>query len=301
MEKIKVLRSMLFVPVTKPKFFVSAPKSGADGIILDLEDSVPLHEKEKGRQAIKEAISAVGVGGADVLVRINNDSDHLLKDLDACVWPGLDGIMIPKVEKATDITLVDRVVSQFEKKRNLEAGSVYLEIDFETAKGIVNAQDIIPASPRVLSVGFGAGDYCRDVGIVPSSDGRELLYAFSRLITLAKAMEVQAKGILGTIVDVQDLESFEQMAIKARNLGSDGSPCIHPKQVEILNRVFSPSRERIEWAENVIEAFEKGSQEGIGASVLDGKMIDYGSYRHAKAILNVAKAVEAKEQGMKTL
>lgn len=299
MGKMKVLRSMLFVPVTKPKFFVSAPKSGADGIILDLEDSVPIHEKEKGRQAIKEAISSVGVGEADVLVRINNDDDNLLKDLDACVWPGLEGIMIPKVETAADVTLVDNVVSQLEKERDLELESIYLDVDFETARGIVNAQDIIPASPRVLSVGFGTGDYCRDVDIVPSPDGRELLYAFSRLITLAKASGVQAKGILGTIVDVRDVASFEHMAIQARNLGSSGSPCIHPKQVEILNRVFSPSRERIEWAENVIKTFEKGSREGIGAFVLDGKMIDYGSYRHAQKIMDVAKAIEEREQRMK--
>jgi citrate lyase subunit beta/citryl-CoA lyase len=296
MAEIKVLRSILFVPVTKPEFLEPAINCRPDGIMLDLEDSVPYDRKAEARELIKESIHSLKkVGGIDVVVRINNDVKNLIKDLDSCVWPGLDGIMIPKLESDTEVILADKLIGQWEKERDLQGASIYFILALETTKGIINAHSIISSSPRAISVGLGAEDYCLDLGVIPSAEGTEILYAFSKMVTLAKAMGIQATGILGTITDVQDLEGFEQKATSAKKLGSSGSPCVHPKQVKILNRVFSPSQETVDWAKRVIEAFERALQEGVAALMLDGKMIDYPVYGRAKAIIDLVESIEKKE------
>ena len=293
---MKILRSLLFVPTTKPNFYESAARSKADAIILDLEDSVSATEKDKARSMLAKAITLLAESGAELLVRINNDPIHLDADLEACVIPGLSMVMIPKVESATEVTEIAAKLDRLEREKRIALGVVGLEIDFETAKGVVRASEIVSASKRIISVGFGAGDYCRDIDIIPSAEGHELLYAFSRIITVAKAAGVQPKGLLGTLFNVSDLDGFEQMAIRSRRLGSTGSPGIHPKQVSVLNCVFSPSPETKDWAQRVVAAFEERSAQGEAAFRLDGQMVDYASYRKALDVVGMVKAIEEKEQ-----
>ncbi len=287
-----VWRSMLFVPATKTKYQESAVGSGADAIILDLEDSVAINQKQNARQGLGAAMEIVDQSGADVLVRVNNEPEHLEADLEAGVVPGLSALMIPKVESAAEVAKVCRVLDRLEKDRSLEPQAIGLEVDIETAKGLVAIKEILSVSPRIVSVGFGAGDYCRDLGIIPSSDGLELLYAFSAIITQAKAAGIQARGMLGTLFDFRDLEGFERMAVRSRRLGSAGSPCIHPKQVSILNKAFSPSEDELAWARLVVDEFEKKSARGEAAFSLRGKMIDYANYREAKDLLTVFEGSE---------
>jgi citrate lyase subunit beta/citryl-CoA lyase len=291
-----ILRSLLFVPITKPKFYESAARSKADAIILDLEDSVPAADKAKARSMLAEAIAFMNKSGAEVFVRINNDPDHLDADLKACVIPGLCAVMTPKVESAAEVAGIAAKLDRFEREKGLASGTVGIEVDFETAKGVVKTSEIISATQRIISAGFGAGDYCRDLNIIPSADGHELLYAFSVIITTAKAAGVQPKGLLGTLFNVTDLDGFEQMAIRSRRLGSTGSPCIHPKQVDILNRVFSPSPEANAWAERVVKAFEERSAQGEAAFRMDGQMVDYATYHQALDVLGMVKAIKEKEQ-----
>ena len=282
---MRVLRSMLFVPALKTKYQESAAKSGADGVIVDLEDSVAISEKENARQSLATAVEVVGKNGAQVLVRINNEPEHLKADVEASAIKGVSTLMIPKIESPSQVVEISQMLDRLEKDRSLEPGFIKLDVDIETAKGLVAIKEILGSSERIVSVGFGAGDYCRDLDIIPAPDGLELLYAFSTVITHAKAAGIQAKGLLGTLFNFSDLQGFEQMALRSRRLGSSGSPCIHPKQVEILNRVFSPSQDDLAWARRVVLEFEKRAAQGEAAFALDGQMIDYANYRQAKDLL----------------
>ena len=295
---MSVLRSMLFVPTLKTKFHESASKSGADAVILDLEDSVAIPEKDNARKMLSVAVDVVGRGGADVLIRINNEPEHLKADLEASVIPGVTSLMIPKVEFPEQVTEIAKARERVENKRARNPGSINIDVTIETAKGLVEIEKILKASQRIISIGFGAGDYCRDLNITPSPDGLELMYAFSKVITYAKAAGVQPKGLLGTLINVRDLEGFEQMALRSRRLGSTGTPCVHPSQVEILNRIFSPSKAELAWARRVVEEFEKRSSEGEAAFTLDGKMIDYANYYQAKDVIAASGVSEPEKTGI---
>lgn len=279
------LRSMLFVSVLKNDFQESAARSQADAIILDLEDSIPISEKDNARQKIRVAVEVLGQNRAKVIIRINDTMDHLKADLEASIIPGVSSLMIPKVESAAKLTEISQMIDTLEKERSLEPNSIRLDVTIETAKGLLSIREILGASNRIISIGFGAGDFCRDLDIKPGPDGRELLYAFSSIITHAKAFGINAIGVLGTLFNVEDIERFEQMAVRSRRMGSTGSPCVHPKQAEILNRVFSPSREDLAWARRVVTEYDKRSKRGEGPFALDGKMIYYANYRQAKGLL----------------
>ena len=292
----RVRRSSLILPVNVPRFIEKAHTRGADAIVLDLEDSVPAAENASARKLVKDALLLVERGGAEIAVRVNNDPALLSDDIDASVWPGLASLSIPKVETAAEIERLAAQVERLERARGLPVGHVKLSIAIETTKGLLACASIATASPRIVTMGVGPEDYCLSLGVEPSADGIELLYGVSMVVTVCKTVGIQAVGLLGCIAGFRDLAAFEGAATRARNLGCEGAGCIHPEQVVVLNRVFSPDPQKVEYARRAVEAFEEGVKRGTASVNLDGKMVDVPVYRRAQLILQRANAIAELER-----
>jgi len=292
----RVRRSSLILPVNVPRFIEKAHTRGADAVVLDLEDSVPQAEKASARQLVKDSIPLVARGGAEVAVRVNNDPALLSDDIDASVWPGLASLSIPKVETAAEVERLVAQVERLERARGIPAGHVKLSIAIETPTGILACESIATSSPRIVTMGVGPEDYYLSLGVEPSADGIELLYAVSRVVTVCKAVGIQSVGLLGSIAGFRDLAAFEAAATRGRSLGCEGAGCIHPEQVVILNRVFSPDPERVQYARRAVDAFEEGVRRGTASVNLDGKMVDIPVYRRAQVILERAQAIAELER-----
>jgi len=292
----KVKRSTLSVPVNIPKFVEKAHLRGADAIMLDLEDAVPPSEKKNARTLIKEAIPLVARGGADVVVRINKDLPLISHDVDASVHPGLDGIVLPKTETPEDVHTLERQVEKLERDRGIANGHIRFHILIETPKGLLRVEDIARSSNRTLSMAIGMEDYCMELGVEPSVDGIEIFYPVSRVVTVCKALGIKPMGLLGSIGNFGDLEGFEHSADRARQVGCEGAACIHPNQVTVLNRVFSPAADKVAYAKRVVQAFEDGVNSGTASVNVDGNMVDIPIYYRAKTILEKADAIEVLEQ-----
>src|SRR4030095_215958 len=235
-------------------------------------------------------------GGGEVVVRVNNDPAHLWDDADAAVHPGLDGIALPKAEAPDQIRELVERVGRVERERGLTPGHVRLSLAIETPRGLLQAEAIAAASPRIATLGVGVEDYCLELGVEPSSDGIELLYAVSHVVAVCKVAGVQPTGLMGSIAGFRDLPAFERGADRARQLGCEGAGCIHPDQVDVLNRVFSPHPAQVDYARRAVEAFEEGERRGTASVNLDGKMVDIPLYKRAQVILPRARAVEQAER-----
>jgi citrate lyase subunit beta/citryl-CoA lyase len=291
-----VRRSTLILPVNIPKFVEKAYQRGADAILLDLEDAVPPAEKENARKLIKNSISLAARGGAEVGVRINKDPSWLPLDVEASVYPGLDGITLPKTESAEEVRQLEALVEKLERARGIKPGHIEFSILIETPRGLLKAQEIAMASPRIESMTVGMEDYCLELGVEPSPEGLEIFYPLSWIITVCKAAGIRPMGLLGSIAEFRDLQGFEHAAARARQLGCEGASCIHPDQVPVLNRVFSPPPEKVEYARRAVEVFEEGVRRGTASVNLDGKMVDIPVYNRSKRILQRAEAIAAVER-----
>jgi citrate lyase subunit beta/citryl-CoA lyase len=296
--KRTIQRSLLIMPVNVPRFLEKAHQRGADAILLDLEDSVPLAEKEKARRAVRESIGLVGRGGADVLARVNNDSALIQDDLEASVYPGLHGVFLPKVESPDQVTALDDDVRRLELDRGMTPGRLRLSIHVESPKGVLHMQEIAAASPRIESMSLGTDDYCLSMGIQPSVDGAELFFPLSVMAVVCRAAGICPMGVAGSVADFSDAQAFRNAAERARALGFFGAYCIHPGQVSILNDVFTPSAESVQTARRIIEAFDRASAEGRGSTSLDGRMIDRPICNQARQIVELADAIADKEAFM---
>ena len=294
-----VLRSPLFVPGNSMRMINKAATLPADAIVLDLEDSVPLPDKETARVMSRDTIRVIKSTGAHVFVRVNALTTGLTaEDIQSVAVEGLDGIVLAKAETKSDIVKSGRMLEKAEKNRGIAPGSLKIIPLVETAKGVINAYEIASASERIVAVGFGAGDYYRDLGRSTSSlspEQTELLFARSQTVIASQAAGVQA---LDTVFFglLTDMDSFVKEATLAFKLGFKGKLLIHPTQIEITNRIFSPSPEEVAYAGKVVAAFEEAQTKGLGAVSLEGKMIDYMTYRQAKDLVALAQTIADKEE-----
>lgn len=285
-----ILRSLLFVPAHRPRFIERAPTAGADVVCLDLEDSIPWDEKPHARQMAKEAIPAMPRTGYLLFVRVNGLHTGLLEqELDAIVGPQLDGISLPKTDSARTMRQVDAYLTELEKARGLPVGQVKIIPWIETAIGLVNAYEICTASPRLIGASFGAEDFATDMGFKRTKESKEIEYPRAAMAVACRAANKLA--IDTPEPDYADLEHLERDSRFALSLGYRGKYCIHPSQVEVVNRVFTPAPEEVEEARQVVEAFEKeGIAKGLAAIAVDGKMIDTPIYLRARRLLSWAQA-----------
>ncbi len=290
---MRLLRSMLFTPGNNMRMIHKAGTLDADAVILDLEDAVPMAEKETARIFIKDSIERVGAGGAAVFVRVNAVITELVaEDLRWSTQRGVTGIVLPKTESQEDVVEAEKLIQELEGERGMEQGVLVLMPLLETAKGVLNAWEIATASERVIALAFGAVDFTRDMGTSLSVEGTELFYAQSHVALVARAAGVLA--IDSPCIDMADPEKLVQEARKARQLGYRGKLLIHPNQIEPVNRVFSPSESEVAYARRVAAAFRQAEAQGLGAISLDGTMIDVANARQAEDLLSWAESIARK-------
>ena len=272
---------------------------GADGAVLDLEDAVPVDEKVAARDAVRQAIPAVKSGGGLVYVRINPigrktdfSADLGMGDIEAVVCAELDGLVVPKVESAEELIQIDKTVTNIERQLGMTEGSLEIQPLIETASGLWNAYNIARSVPRVRTLQFGAGDFSRDVNMAWSRDEIELLYARSRLAVVCRAAGIDAP--IDTVwVRLDDAEGLANSATQAKNLGFQGKLCIHPKQVEIVNRAFSSvSAEELAQAKTIVDAFAEALSRGSASTSVDGMFVDYPIVEGAKRVLELHARTE---------
>ncbi|MCH7999912.1 MAG: CoA ester lyase [Chloroflexi bacterium] len=293
---IPILRSILFVPSIVERFVTRAPETGADVVCLDVEDSVPPAEKAKARAAAAEAIDGMPHGGFATYVRVNGLHTGLLEDdLLAVVRPGLNGIVLSKAHTAETVRRADHYLTILERQQGMETGTVSIIPLVESAEGILNSREISAASPRLVGLSLGAEDLAVDMGLQRSEEAREIEWPRAQLATAAAAADLAA--IDTPEPDYTDMEHLERDSSYARSLGFRGKYCIHPGQVEVVNRVFSPTGQEIAEAKDVIRLLDnEGIAKGIAAIPVNGKMIDTPIYWQAKRLLRWAEAAEISTQ-----
>lgn len=276
-------RSLLFVPAHVPRFVEKAHERGADGVILDLEDSVPQERKGEARRQLNESMAKVGRKGASVLVRVNRGLRALAADLDVAVMAGVDALVLPKVESAEWVSEIANAVTELELEKNLALGHIRFVAQIETPVALQRLAAIASAHPRMIAMALGPEDFSAAVGGAPESD--LLLAPNLAVLFAARAAGLIPLGFVGTIGDFSDTSRFREVAMHARRLGFVGALAIHPAQVAILNEAFSPSPGEIEWALRVVTAQQDAAARGLYAFAMDGKMIDPPVVRRAHEIL----------------
>jgi citrate lyase subunit beta/citryl-CoA lyase len=269
-ETSRLRRSLLFVPGGEPRKLEKARGAAADTLLLDLEDSVAPARKDEARGIVAAALRAGGFGDAEVAVRVNAPGTADFEaDLEAVVAAGGSVLLIPKAESVESVAAIDA------RLRGLGAGGerVRLLLLVETPAGIARALAIGGASPRVLGLCFGHADFSLAMGL-PASDSSRGVVHHARC-TLAIAAKACGVAPIDTVfLDVRDDAGFRDDAQLGLDLGFEGKLCIHPRQVEIANAVYTPGEEQIEYAQRVVEAWGRAEAEGRGVFALDGKMID---------------------------
>jgi citrate lyase subunit beta/citryl-CoA lyase len=287
------LRSFLFAPGNHARRVEKALSLDADAVILDLEDAVATAEKTATRDLIAAASTRPRRGL--FYVRVNAvDTEFCYGDLVGVVHQGIDGIILPKVESAAGLATADWLLAQLERDRRLTHGGIDLVPIIETARGLDRLREILGAGTRVRRIAFGAGDFTLDVNMVWSRGEAELSHARAAIVTASRAARNEAP--LDTVwVDLADADGLEASARTALGFGFQGKMCIHPDQIGVVNRVFTPSAAEIAFAERVAAAFAKAEAEGSAAFQLDGKFIDYPIVYRAQRILDRIGAIRRRD------
>jgi citrate lyase subunit beta / citryl-CoA lyase len=290
---MRAYRSILFVPGHRPSWVDKAIDAGADCVVLDLEDSVPDQEKVGARALVADAIRRVRATNDEVglFVRVNPLATRLTGgDLEAVVVPGLNGVFAPKIERETDVLQYDALLDHFEARNGVE-GLEYI-VPVETVQAIQNCREVALASPRVgAMIGPSAehADIARAVGYEWTPEGLETLYLRSRVLLACREARIHA--LTGLWEDLENLEGLREFATRGRQLGFRGMIAIHPKHVETVNAVFSPTAEDIEFYGGMVQAYEAAAANGTGALRYRGLHIDKAHYDKAVEWLDRAAQI----------
>lgn len=282
----RLLRSLLFVPGNNSRFLEKAKSLSADIICFDLEDSVPIEEKKSARNLIKNALQNRSEYNSEIYVRTNSPISGLIPDdLKEIIQKGVDGIVIPKVDTASDIKKIEKIMIGLEKKHKLKPIEIIASI--ESTQGVVNSYSIASSSKRVSALVFGVFDLLNDLGVEYTKNPKGAMYSRAKIPVDAKAAGKYAIDAIWQ--DLDDTIGLENDSISAKNLGYVGKSIIHPNQVDIVHKVFYPTHSEIEWAKKVIEAYDLAKKNKKGATTVDGKMIDEVHYKRAATLLNSVK------------
>jgi citrate lyase subunit beta/citryl-CoA lyase len=281
------MRSLLFAPGNHPRRVEKALGLAADGVILDLEDAVAVSEKVAARPAVTQAFDKPRTG--KLYVRVNAlTTAWCYGDIAAVVQPGLDGIILPKVEHAHELQTADWLIGALESERGLPAGAIDLIPIIETALGISNLRTICQSRTRTKRLAFGAGDFTLDMAMSWSRSESELLPYRSACVVESRAAGLEAP--MDTVwADLRDPEGFVASTQHAAALGFQGKMCIHPDQIAPTNAAFSPSDAAIAHAKRVVEAFDKAEAQGLASIQLDGQFIDYPIVQRARRVLEAVR------------
>lgn len=286
---MRARRALLYMPGDDLRKIRKATTLNVDCICMDMEDGVALNRKAEARQTIAEALQTLDFGRSERLARINAIGSGFEADDLAIVLPAHpDGIVIPKVENAEQIRWVSQVIARHEAQNGWPSGSICLLVVVETARGIVNLAQIAAADLRLQAIIFGAEDFAGDIGATRTTEGWEVFYARSAVVTYAAAHNLQAIDMV--YIDFNDIEGLRREALEGACMAFAGKQIIHPNQVEPVQQAFTPNDEAIAYARRVIQAFEEHQRAGKGAFALDGKMIDAPIIKAAERVLALAEA-----------
>lgn len=285
-----VKRTWMFVPGHAQRFIDKAMSLSCDVMMLDIEDGVTPAEKPAARELIAEALGRPKEpGGPARFVRINAvGGEHSEADLRAAVRPGLEGLVLPKVQSAQEVQTVAAYLDGREAEVGLERGSVALAAAIETPRGLFNALAIADSSPRMVALMFGAEDYGWELGLpaVREEEAAELLHARSIIVAAARAAHVQPVDAVWP--DLGDEDGLRLDIAKARRLGFGGKALFHPSQIDAINAAFAPTPAEIDYAERVTDAFDEAFARGEGSIAFEGRLVDRPIAERARATLRRA-------------
>lgn len=291
------LRTLLFAPATHARHVEKALGGPADGVILDLEDAIAIAEKPAARLAARQALTARGVGrGQRVYVRVNGlTTPFTYDDLREVVGPGLDGIILPKTESAAQLATVDWLLTQLERAAGLAESAIEVMPIIETAAGVAHLSEIASASTRVRRLNFGAGDFSLDTNMTWTAGHEGILWARIQVVIASRAAGLEAP--LDTVyAQLADDGGLRMEADQAKRLGFQGKACIHPRQVDIVNAVFTPAAAEIAEARAIVDAFAEAEAQGVASIRIGGQFIDYPVAARAQRTLDLAAQIERRER-----
>lgn len=272
-------RSLLYIPATATRFLARAAQRGADAIVLDLEDAIAPAHKRQARALLAPAIAGLK-GAGPVLVRINADEALWREDTEAALSAGCDGLVIPKVESATE---VQRVAAWADAHGR---GTLPLQAIVETPRALLRLGEIVHASPRLASLAFGGEDFATALGVPPTP--RTLSLPAQAVAIAAVAAGLHPVGLAGTIGNYADLADFAELAQRSRALGMRGAACIHPAQLPALHAAFGASEEELCQARDIVQAYAHALAKGQGAVAVAGRMVDAPIAERARRLLRDA-------------
>ncbi|HBZ20064.1 MAG TPA: citrate lyase ACP [Bacteroidales bacterium] len=276
--------SRLYIPGNTPSMMINSGLHSADGIIFDLEDSVSPEKKDEARILVRNALRQIRFNGAERMVRINQ-GERGMKDLEFVVPQNVNLILIPKCEDAEVVRGIENRISEIRTQQRL-SNPVYLMPIIETTLGVEMAFEIARSASGVVAMAVGLEDLTADMGVQKTKEGKETLYARTRIINAAKAASIQP--IDSVFSDVDDMESLHQNVLSAKALGFEGMGCIHPRQIRVIREGFAPGPEEIERSEKIVLAFENARSRGLGVVALGSKMIDPPVVARAQKIIDLA-------------
>jgi citrate lyase subunit beta / citryl-CoA lyase len=290
MTDIGSIRTALFAPGNHPERIDKAIKSTADAIILDLEDAVPLPEKAQTRLIVAQKIEQHAA--RYIIVRVNSLETSLLNaDIPEILLPGLNAIMVPKIQKPEDIQNIHLLLTEKEKIKGKEPNSVGLIYLIESALGVENTFRIASATKSIARqqrIAFGGADYTLDMRIQMSKSGEELSYPRARITVGCRAAGIHVPLDTPFMINMKNIEDLTADSMQSRNLGFGGRLCIHPIQVDVCNRIYTPDEKMVAFALKAIKAYDAASALGEGVIQVDGRMVDYPIMVECRRILSIA-------------
>ena len=261
-----MLRSLLFVPAADDRLFDSACAKGSDAVILDLEDGTHPSRKAAAREGLQARYQRLAAAGKTTAVRVNGDLLTLAQDLRAAVRPGLDLLVLPKVEHARDVQLIATAIGALETEHGMAPGHVRLLLQIESALALTHLHGIAAAHPRVMGMMLGSEDFSLDLGGLPCED--LLLTPSLMVLHAARAAGVQPIGFVASIAALGDVDAFRRVLERARSMGFRGAVIVHPKFIDAVNDCYTPSAAQLAQAQAIVDAFDAADRPGPGPALL---------------------------------
>jgi citrate lyase subunit beta/citryl-CoA lyase len=291
---MKPVRVALFAPGINARVMTKAMAAGVDAVILDLEDSVPKAAKADARSLVAAAVDgAAATTGPGIYVRVNGTTTgHLANDLEAVVRPGLDAVMLPKVETVEEVQQAAAAIERHEASHEMKAGSVSIILQIESALGVYRCFDLIKASPRVGATCLGGacdGDLQTDLGCAWSIEGTELLYARSKVLLDTRAAGPHVYPLDGVFSNLDDETGLIVDTRLSARLGYIGRTTIHPKQTTPVRQAYAVPEAEVTYYRKVVTEFEAVEKTGTAVLTVEGNLVDYAMYQRAKRVLQLAK------------
>ncbi len=282
-------RSVLYMPGSNARALEKGRTLAADGLILDLEDAVAPDAKETARDQIRDAIKEGGYGERELIVRVNGmDTSWGHDDLAAAAAMGADAVLLPKVESASAVHQAEAILETSGAPNDLAIWCM-----METPLGMLHAEEVSEASPRISALVMGTSDLAKDLQCAHTRDRLPFITSLGLCMLAARAAGITILD--GVHLDLQDDEGFEYSCRQGAELGFDGKTLIHPKTIDAANKAFSPSPEEVEWSKKIITAHAEASAEGKGVVVVDGKLIENLHVLNAQRVVAMAEAIQEME------